>query len=89
MKGFLLARGQVFEKVHDIERLVAQAARLENRFSEFDVAAAELTPRATAYRYPDEAGFLRPTQEEFDQAVEHAQAVYYFVLRQLPPEARP
>jgi HEPN domain-containing protein len=89
VKAFLVARGQAFEKVHDIERLVAQAARLEEAFSQFDVAAAELTPLATAYRYPDETGFLRPTQEEFEEALGHAQAIYDFVVQQLPSEARP
>jgi len=89
IKGFLVARGQAFERVHDVERLVALAARLEGGFSQLAVSAAELTPLATAYRYPDETGFLRPTADEFDEALEHAQAIYDFVLQQLPPEARP
>src|SRR3989442_5328449 len=71
VKGFLVARGQAFEKVHDIERLVAQAARLDRSFSRFSVAAAELTPLATPYRYPDETRLLRPPKEEIDEALWH------------------
>ncbi|MEK7684221.1 MAG: hypothetical protein AAB466_02235 [Verrucomicrobiota bacterium] len=42
-----------------------------------------------AYRYPDEQGFLEPTREEFDEGLQHAQAIYDFVLNLLPGEARP
>lgn len=30
-----------------------------------------------------------PTREEFDEALQHAQAIYDFVLNLLPVEARP
>ena len=30
-----------------------------------------------------------PTHEEFDEALNHAQAIYDFVLNLLPAEARP
>jgi len=30
-----------------------------------------------------------PTREEFDEALQHAQAIYDFVLNLLPPEVRP
>lgn len=89
VKAFLVAHGRGFEKVHDVERLVAQAAKVHGDFSNLAVAAAELTPLATAYRYPDEAGFLQPTAEEFDEALQHAQAIYEFVLNLLPAQARP
>lgn len=89
IKCFLVAHGQAFEKVHDIERLVSQAARVHPDFSKCAVPAAKLTPLATAYRYPDEAGFLEPTIEEFDEALQHAQVIYDFVLSLLPAEARP
>jgi HEPN domain-containing protein len=89
VKAFLVAHGQAFEKVHDVERLVAQAAKLHPDFSRLAVPAAELTPLATAYRYPDETGFLRPTREEFDEALRHAQSIYEFVLNLLPAQARP
>ena len=89
VKSFLVAHGQVFEKVHDIERLVSQAARLQPDFSQFAVPAAKLTPLATAYCYPDETGFLEPTTEEFDEALLHAQSIYDFVLSLQAAEARP
>lgn len=48
-----------------------------------------LTPYAAMYRYPDEQGFLEPSREEFDEALQHAQTIYDFVVTLLPPEARP
>jgi len=38
---------------------------------------------------PAEQGFLEPSREEFDEALQHAQAIYDFVLSLLPAEARP
>jgi hypothetical protein len=42
-----------------------------------------------AYRYPDEQGFLEPSREEFNEALQHAQAIYNFVLGRIPEAARP
>lgn len=89
VKAFLVAREQPFEKIHDIERLIATAAALDPRFLKFSVAGADLTPLGTVYRYPQEVGFVEPTREEFEKALEDAQAIYDFVLRLVPPEACP
>ena len=42
-----------------------------------------------AYRYPDEQGTLEPSRDEFDEALQHAQTIYDFVLSLLPPGAQP
>ena len=89
-KGWLQSQDDPFPKTHDIEDLVAQAARLHGDFDQFAKAAAVLTPYVSAFRYPgggsDEP---MPSREEFDEALLHAQAIYNFVLNLLPAEARP
>jgi len=70
--------------------LVTQAAKLHGDFKQFAKAAAVLTPYVSAFRYPgggsDEP---MPSSEEFDEALQHAQTIYDFVLNLLPTEARP
>jgi hypothetical protein len=48
-----------------------------------------LTPYVSAFRYPGGAGEPMPAREEFDQALQHAQSIYDFVLNLLPAVVRP
>jgi len=89
LKGFLIFHGRPFEKVHDLGKIVEQAIRVNSMFHRYEDAADVLTPYSVAYRYPDEQGFLEPSREEFDEAVEHAKSIYDFVLSLLPVGARP
>jgi hypothetical protein len=52
-------------------------------------AAKKITPYVSAFRYPGGADQPMPSREEFDEALQHAQAIYDFVLNLLPAEARP
>ena len=58
-------------------------------FRHFQEAAGILTPYVSTFRYPGGAEEPMPTREEFDEALQHAQAIQDFVLSLLPPEARP
>jgi HEPN domain-containing protein len=89
LKGFLIFHGRPFEKIHDLGKILELAILEEPTFQQLADAADGLTPYSVAYRYPDEQGIPEPTREEFEEALEHAQAIYDFVLRALPPEARP
>ena len=89
IKGYLLFREVTFEKTHDLRKLIRQAEALDGQFQQFREAAAILTPYAVAYRYPDEAAFIEPSREEFEEALKQAKAIYDFVLSLLPKEARP
>lgn len=90
VKGWLQSQDDPFPKTHDIEDLVAQAAKLHRDFNQLAKAAAVLTPYVSAFRYPgggsDEP---MPSSEEFDTALQHAQAIYDFVLNLLPADTRP
>lgn len=89
LKGWLTAHSTPFEKTHDIRRLIRQAAAVVPDFNRLAGAAELLTPYASAFRYPGLTDEPLPTREEFDEALQHAQAIYDFVLNLLPAEARP
>ena len=89
LKGFLVFHGKPFEKIHDLGKILEQAILVNAAFEKFADAADTLTPYSVAYRYPDEQGVLEPSREEFDEALQHASAIYDFVVNLLPMEARP
>lgn len=76
-------------KPHDIRRLIKQAADAQPDFNRLAGAAEILTPYVSAFRYPGLTDEAMPSREEFDVALNHAQAIYDFVRSQLPAEARP
>jgi HEPN domain-containing protein len=88
LKGWLTAKGNPFEKTHDIRRLVKQAAGGLPDFNGYINAAEVLTPYASAFRYPGLTDDPMPSREEFDAALQHAQSIYDFVLNLLPAAAR-
>jgi len=89
MKGWLQFRDDPFTKTHDIGVLVSQAAKLNEEFNQLTKAAAVLTPYVSAFRYPGGSDEAMPSREEFDEALQHAQTLYDFVLRLVPHEAKP
>lgn len=89
LKGWLTWRGMTVVKTHDLVRLVEDATEAQPDFARFDETAEILTPYVSAFRYPGLVGDPMPTREEFDVALQHAQAIYDFVLTALPAEARP
>ena len=89
VKAFLVSKELSPEKTHDIRKLTLTAATYESRFNEVLDMAAALTPYAWEFRYPGDLAETYPTREEFDEALQYAQAIYDFVLNQLPTEARP
>lgn len=89
VKAWLQSKDTPFPKTHDVEDLVDQAAKQNPDFQELAKPAAVLTPYVSAFRYPGGAGEPMPTREEFDEALQYAQAIYDFVLNLLPEQARP
>ena len=89
VKAFLVLRGLVFEKTHDIELLISLAREIEPGFSKLSDAADALTPYATRFRYPNATFSLEPLPAEFLEALDHAKSIYDFVLMLLPDRARP
>jgi HEPN domain-containing protein len=89
VKAFLVHHGKTHEKTHDIEVLVDLACEIEANFGKLADAADALTPYATRFRYPNATFAVEPKPAEYNEALQHAQAIYDFVLNLLPKEARP
>ena len=89
LKGWLTWRGITVARTHDLIRLIADASDNTPDFTQFEEAAEILTPYVSAFRYPGLTDDPMPSREEFDAALQHAQAIYDFVLNLLPEEARP
>jgi HEPN domain-containing protein len=89
IKAWLQSRDDPFPKTHDIEELVKKACVINRDFGQFAKAAFVLTPYVSAFRYPGGFDEPMPTRAEFDEALQHAQAIYDFVLNLLPKEAKP
>lgn len=84
VKGWLVYHDQSFEKTHDLRLLVTLASEIEPKFIEWFDVAEQVSPYATAYRYPGE--ILEPTQDEFQQTLNSAGKFYDFICRLLPIE---
>ncbi len=89
VKAWLQSNDDPFPKTHDIEDLVERASGVNPDFRKFGTAASVLTPYVSAFRYPGGFDEPMPTREEFDEALQYAQAIYDFVLSQLPADAWP
>ncbi len=89
LKGWLTWRGITVAKTHDLIRLITDAADDTPDFTQFEEAAEILTPYASAFRYPGLTDDPMPSREEFDAALQHAQAICDFILNLLPADARP
>lgn len=84
VKGWLVYQDQSFEKTHDLRLLVTLASEIEPKFTEWFDVAEQVSPYATAYRYPGET--LEPTEDEFKQAFKASRDFYDFVCSMLPIE---
>ncbi len=89
IKAWLQSIDDPFPKTHDLEDLVERAAGARPEFRKLARAASVLTPYVSAFRYPGGFEEPMPTREEFDEALQYAQAICDFVLGQLPLDARP
>jgi len=82
IKGWLVYHDQSFEKTHDLRLLVTLASEVESQFTQWFDVAEQVTPYATAYRYPGE--ILEPTEDEYQQAFKAASRFYDFLCSVLP-----
>jgi HEPN domain-containing protein len=89
LKAFLVYRQVAFEKVHNLSLLLEYCADVDPAFRELSDAAADLTPYATAFRYPDEFFEAEPDKEQFNQAFRQAEQTLQFVLQRLPKDILP
>ena len=87
ISGYLTFLEQAFSQTDNIELLIRQAAQQTATFEKWLDIGKQLTPYATAFRYPGEV--VEPTVQQVKQALKAAGAFYEFVLSQLPRETWP
>jgi len=87
VKAYLVFRDQPFEKIHDIAKLMNQAAGLEPRFQPLFSLGAPLTRFVAQFRYPSVE--IAASEAEFEEALQAAQQLFSFVLSLLPKEVQP
>lgn len=80
LKALLTHREVLFPKTHDLEVLLNLVVRPQQDETDFlSVAARELTPLATVFRYPGD--LHTPSVAEADQALRHAEDIACFARR--------
>jgi len=77
LKGYLAFKLQPLKKTHDIELLVETCSLLDNDFEALYDYSENLTPYATAFRYPDV--YLEPDYDEVYEAIDMARKILEFV----------
>lgn len=82
LKGYLIACGWRLEKTHDLRRLIAEAARRDERFSQFDDMADELTFDFFALHYP--GGDLTHVGENYESLRKQAGEIVEIIRQDLP-----
>jgi HEPN domain-containing protein len=87
VKAFLVFCDQPFEKIHDIAKLMNQAAGMEPRLQTLLSRVAPLTRYVAQFRYPSVE--IAASEEEFEEALQAAQQLFNFVLSLLPKEVQP
>jgi len=85
LKGYLLFRGQPFEKTHDLVELLALCTQYDDAFSLLRASVEPLTPYAVRFRYPGPAD---PSVAEVNVAMQAVQTVWKFVNDRLPAQTR-
>jgi HEPN domain-containing protein len=84
VKAFLAFRDHPLERTHNVRLLVTLAESYVPEFSAWREAAEQLTPYATAFRYP--ADLLEPDRDTFTSAERAAAGLLAFVFSLLPAE---
>lgn len=87
LKGFLVWKEVRFEKVHSLTYLLDLCEVEERGFTSWRDKAEILAPFAVEIRYPGEV--MKVSQEEAQEALAIAEAVWDFVLKLLPRELHP
>ena len=77
LKGYLAFKRQPIKKSHDIELLVEICSAIDNEFEKLYDYSENLTPYATAFRYPDI--YLEPDYDEVYEAIGMAREILGFV----------
>ncbi len=90
LKAFLLWMDKPFGKTHNLRELSQSVIEKVPRLEPLLHSAAELTPYAVVYRYPEDTGVVEePTLTETKKAISLADKVLKEIIASLPKETWP
>ena len=81
LKGYLAFKREPLKKTHDIELLVEICSAIDIEFEKLYDCSENLTPYATAFRYPDI--YLEPDYDEVYEAIGMAKEILEFVEKKI------
>jgi len=81
LKAYLSYKQQPPQKSHNLRLLVELCQEIDEAFAEIIGDAEELSPFATAYRYPDM--IMEPEAQEVEDAARQAEKIFNFVRQKL------
>lgn len=81
LKAYLDFYDREVLKTHDLVKLVELCYCIDKKFEKLYVAAVDLNPYATRFRYPAEAEI--PDEDDAKLAVKYAQQIMTFVTKKL------
>jgi HEPN domain-containing protein len=76
LKAYLIAKGQPFPFVHDLDKLLDHCVAVDAAFESLRAGALELNPFAVTMRYDEE---FWPDASAVHQALARARAIFEFV----------
>jgi len=82
LKAYLSYKQQPPQKSHNLRLLVELCQEIDETFAELLDDAEELSPFATAYRYPDM--IMEPDAQEVEVAAKQAEKIFDFVRQKVP-----
>ena len=82
-KAYLIFKQQPVPKTHDLEKLLKDCMKHDNRFDHLREDAEVLAPYATYSRYPDDR--FNIDREEVDEAIKRAERILRFVKAKIEP----
>jgi HEPN domain-containing protein len=87
LKGFLVARGSVVPKIHDLVSLLTHCRRHDPSLESLSADAELLTRLGWASRYPDTPG--DPQEADSREAVQIAQRITAAIRERVPKSSAP
>jgi HEPN domain-containing protein len=87
LKAFLVWHSQPVPHTHALPDLVSRCQQIDSSFSSLTLAAAQVTPYGTAFRYPPI--LVGPTVLEATEALDVARDALAFVIARLPAHTHP
>ncbi len=87
LKGFLISKGWVLQRVHDLAFLNDEAKKFDRRFEKFNDFCERLTEQFWAQHYP--GGDLSTVGSDYEALRRQAGELVAFIQSFFPPQSHP